>query len=151
MIGYITFRLGDRQLACRLDEVREVVRLDGLDVLPGMTPPISGLLELRGNPLPVVDLRVAGTGTRDVSASASDTGASARGDVLVMASGIDALGAIVDQVIAIHDADELVSSGERPSGLPGYVIDVLRHAGVSTGRAGPVLLVDLQALLSVTV
>jgi purine-binding chemotaxis protein CheW len=138
MIGFVTFRLGDRQFACRLDEVREVVRLEGLDVLPGMTPPISGLLELRGNPLPVVDLRVGSpVGTR--------------GDVLVMASGIDAVGAIVDQVNAVHDEDELVSSGERPSGLPDYVIDVLRHAGVSTGRAGPVLLVDLQALLSVAV
>jgi purine-binding chemotaxis protein CheW len=137
MIGYITFRLGDRQLACRLDEVREVVRLEGLDVLPGMTPPITGLLELRGNPLPVVDLRVGGTDTR--------------GDVLVMASGIDALGAIVDQVTAVHDEDELVSVGERASGLPDYVIDVVRHVGVSTGRGGPVLLVNLQALLSVTV
>jgi purine-binding chemotaxis protein CheW len=137
MIGYITFRLGDRQLACRLDEVREVVRLEGLDVLPGMTPPISGLLELRGNPLPVVDLRVGDNQTR--------------GDVLVMASGIDAIGAIVDQVNAVHDEDELVSSGERPSGLPEYVIDVLRHAGVSTGRGGPVLLVHLQALMSVAV
>jgi len=138
MIGYITFRLGGRNLACRLDEVREVVRLDGLDVLPGMTPPITGLLELRGNPLPVVDLRLSDhLGTR--------------GDVLVMSSGIDAIGAIVDQVIAVHDEDELVSSGERPSGLPDYVIDVLRHDGVSTGRGGPVLLVDLQALLSVAV
>jgi chemotaxis signal transduction protein len=138
MIGYITFRLGDRNLACRLDEVREVLRLDGLDVLPGMTPPISGLLELRGNPLPVVDLRVGAY-------------SAARGDVLVMASGIDAMGAIVDQVIAVHDEDELVSSGERPSGLPDYVIDVLRHDGISTGRGGPVLLVSLQALLSVAV
>jgi purine-binding chemotaxis protein CheW len=137
MIGFVTFRLGDRQFACRLDEVREVVRLEGLDVLPGMTPPITGLLELRGNPLPVVDLRLGDIDTR--------------GDVLVMASGIDAVGAIVDQVNAVHDEDELVSSGERPAGLPGYVIDVLRHRGVSTGRAGPVLLVDLQALLSVGV
>jgi purine-binding chemotaxis protein CheW len=144
MIGYITFRLGDRQLACRLDEVREVVRLDGLDVLPGMTPPISGLLELRGNPLPVVDLRMGDTDTRH-------TGAGARGDVLVTASGIDAIGAIVDQVTAVHDEDELISSGERPSGLPDYVIDVLRHARASKGRTGPVLLVDLQALLSVAV
>ncbi len=74
MIGFVTFRLGDRQFACRLDEVREVVRLEGLDVLPGMTPPISGLLELRGNPLPVVDLRAGSY-------------AGARGDVLVTASG----------------------------------------------------------------
>ena len=146
MIGFVTFRLGDRQFACRLDEVREVVRLEGLDVLPGMTPPITGLLELRGTPLPVVDLRV---GSSAVGTRGGDT--AARGDVLVTASGIDAVGAIVDQVNAVHDEDELVSTGERPSGLPDYVIDVLRHAGVSTGRAGPVLLVDLQALLSVRV
>jgi hypothetical protein len=68
-----------------------------------------------------------------------------------MASGIDGIGAIVDQVTAVHDEDELVSSGERPSGLPDYVIDVLRHDGTSTGRGGPVLLVHLQALLSVGV
>jgi purine-binding chemotaxis protein CheW len=150
MIGYITFRLGDRNLACRLDEVREVVRLDGLDVLPGMTPPISGLLELRGNPLPVVDLRVGNSAVGPRGGAVGARGG-ARGDVLVMASGIDAIGAIVDQVIAVHDEDELVSSGERPSGLPDYVIDVLRHDGISTGRGGPVLLVHLQALLSVAV
>jgi purine-binding chemotaxis protein CheW len=159
MIGYITFRLGGRNLACRLDEVREIVRLDRLDVLPGMTPPITGLLELRGNPLPVVDLRLGraeGTrgsaeGTRGSAEGTRGSDPGTRGDVLVMASGIDAIGAIVDQVIAVHDEDELVSSGERPSGLPDYVIDVLRHDGVSTGRGGPVLLVDLQALLSVAV
>ena len=145
MIGFITFRLGDRNFACRLDEVREVVRLDGLDVLPGMTPPISGLLELRGNPLPVVDLRGGS------SVVARHSAAGDRGDVLVMASGVDAMGAIVDQVIAVHDEDELVSAGERPSGLPDYVIDVLRHDGISTGRGGPVLLVHLQALLLVAV
>src|SRR6185312_12575961 len=57
MNGYITFRLAARELACRLDEVREVVRLVGLESLPGMAPPVSGVLELRGNPLPVIDLR----------------------------------------------------------------------------------------------
>jgi chemotaxis signal transduction protein len=113
-----------------------VVRLEGLDVLPGMTPPITGLLELRGNPLPVVDLRL---------------GDGPRGDVLVMAAGVDALGAIVDQVNAVHDVDEFVSSGERPSGLPDYVVDVLRHARATARRTGPVLLVDLQALLLVAV
>jgi purine-binding chemotaxis protein CheW len=120
MIGYIMFRLGDRPFACRLDEVREVVRLDGLEVLPGMTPPISGVLELRGNPLPVVDLRASESGSHPAS----------RGDVLVMATGIDALGE------------------ERTSGLPDYVTAVLRHRGA---LQTPVLLVDLRAMMSVAV
>jgi purine-binding chemotaxis protein CheW len=139
MIGYIMFRLGDRRFACRLDEVREVVRLDRLEVLPGMTPPISGVLELRGNPLPVVDLRAGDVESR----------AASRGDVLVMATGIDAMGVVVDQVTAVHDEAELVSLGEeRPSGLPDYVIAVLRHRGATQT---PVLLVDLRAMLSVAV
>jgi purine-binding chemotaxis protein CheW len=139
MIGYIMFRLGDRRFACRLDGVREVVRLYGLEVLPGMTPPISGVLELRGNPLPVVDLRAGDVGSR----------AASRGDVLVMATGIDAMGVVVDQVTAVHDEAELVSLGEeRPSGLPDYVIAVLHHRGAIYT---PVLLVDLRAMLSVAV
>jgi chemotaxis signal transduction protein len=142
MIGYIMFRLGDRPFACRLDEVREVVRLDGLEVLPGMTPPISGVLELRGNPLPVVDLRAA-------HACEGAAHPLSKGDVLVMATGIDALGVVVDQVTAVHDEAELVSAGEeRPSGLPDYVTAVLRHRGA---LQTPVLLVDLHAMMSVAV
>lgn len=133
MIGYVTFLLADRELACRLDEVREVVRLSVLDVLPGMVAPITGLLELRGDPLPVVDLRTA---------AAVDQ----RGDVLVLATGVEAVGVIVDRVTAVCDADDLVSHHEaRPAGLPHYVVEVLRRPG----RAGPVLLVDLRLLLTV--
>jgi purine-binding chemotaxis protein CheW len=136
MIGYITFRLGDRELVCRLDEVREVVRLSGLDVLPGMTAPMSGLLELRGNPLPVVDLR-----TGD-----AETLATARGDVLVLATGADAMGVVVDQVTAVHHEADLEPTGEdRPNGLPHYVVEVLRRPGTTS----PLLLVDLRRLLGV--
>ena len=132
MIGYITFRLAARELACRLDEVREIVRLSGLEVLPGMTPPISGLLELRGNPLPVIDLRVGD--------------AAARGDVLVLADGVDGVGVVVDQVTAVHDEDDLVvAGGGLPTGLPHYVVEVLRRASTG-GPSSPVLLVDLRRL-----
>src|SRR5690348_3404991 len=129
MIGYITFRLAARELACRLDEVREIVRLSGLEVLPGMAPPISGLLELRGNPLPVIDLRVGD--------------AAARGDVLVLAEGVEAVGVVVDQVTAVHDEDDLLATGEaKPTGLPHYVVEVLRRRASD----GAVLFVDLQRL-----
>jgi chemotaxis signal transduction protein len=138
MIGYIMFRLTDRELACRLDEVREVVRLDALEVLPGMTAPITGLLELRGNPLPICDLR----------AGSAESRAGRRGDVLVLATGVDAIGVVVDQVTAVFDEDELVVGEERPSGLPDYVVNVMRRPAAGSS---PVLLVDLRQLLSVAV
>ena len=139
MNGYVTFRLADRELACRLDEVLEVVRLSAVDVLPGLQPPISGLVELRGNPLPVVDLRAV----PDRSAPQQRV---RRGDVLVLATGADAVGVVVDQVTAVLDVGDLVSLGEdRPTGLPAYVVEVLRRPG----GVAPVLLVQLRMLLAV--
>ena len=71
MSGYVTFSMDGRELAASLDQVREVVRATGIEQLRGVRAPVTGLLELRGQPLPVVDLR-----------SPADPGA--LGDVLVL-------------------------------------------------------------------
>jgi purine-binding chemotaxis protein CheW len=132
--GLITFRLGEREYATALSSVREVVRLEGLADLPGMRPPLAGVLDLRGTALPVMDLRV-GVGDR-------------RGDVLVLegtgavADGL--VGIAVDKVRAVVADDALPAAGGVVADggvLPTYVLDVLR------GAAGPVFLVDLPAML----
>lgn len=127
--GYVTFRLGEREFAAALEGVREVLRLEGLAELPGMVPPMAGVVELRGAPLPVMDLRPAGA---------------TRGDVLVLADD-DALGVAVDGVIAVRDGHDLRRGPDRavPAGLPAYVVDVLRD----TVTDKPVLLVDLRRML----
>ena len=56
--GFVTFAMDGRTLAGRLDEVREVVRATGIEPLAGARAPVTGLLVLRGQPVPVVDLRV---------------------------------------------------------------------------------------------
>lgn len=127
--GYVMFRLGQRTFALRLDEVREIVRLEGLERLPGTQPPMAGVIVLRGNPLPVLDVRAAG--------APEDTG-----DVLVMAVDGDPVGVAVDQVLAVLAAADLPESEEPPAKtLPSYVVGVRRNAG------GPVLLVDLHRML----
>src|SRR5689334_4531856 len=112
MNGYVTFRLGRREMACSLDEVREVVRLDALDELPGMAEGVAGLIELRGAPLPIVDLR---------------TDPDSRGDVLVLADmGPTAnLGLAVDRVVAIRSEQDLRATDTATAGLPSYVTAVL--------------------------
>src|SRR3954465_7885077 len=130
--GYVTFRLGEREFAAPLGGVREVLRLDGLVALPGMTAPMAGVVELRGTPLPVMDLRAAGSEDR--------------GDVLVLMDGDDAIGVAVDAVVAVRDCNDLLRPGPDvsvPVGLPGYVIQVLRD----TATDRPVLLVDLRRML----
>jgi purine-binding chemotaxis protein CheW len=128
--GYVMFRLGERTFATPLNDVREIVRLCGLESLPGAQPPLAGVLVLRGTPLPVLDVR--------------DNGADDEGDVLVMDVADDAVGVAVDGVLAVLHADELPDGDPPARTLPSYVVGVRRY------RGGPVLLVDLHRLLDVT-
>jgi chemotaxis signal transduction protein len=129
--GFIMFTMNERELACRLEEVREVVRAVGIDEMPGPRAPFSGVLELRGDPLPVVDLRS--------SAYPGETG-----DVLVLNPGTTGVcGVVVDQVLAVLGVDELApNDGDNPVGLPPYVIEVLREPA----ERSPVMLVNLRVL-----
>jgi purine-binding chemotaxis protein CheW len=129
--GFVLFRLDEQTFAAPLDEVREIVRLEGLERLPGSRPPLAGVVVLRGAPLPVLDVR---------GAPADGT----QGDVLVMDLGEDTVGVAVDQVLAVLPPEELPAADAAPRSLPGYVVGVRRRAGQ------PVLLVDLHRLLDVT-
>lgn len=129
--GFVLFRLGERVFATELDDVREIVRLQGLERLPGTQPPLAGVLTLRGTPLPVLDVRAAG---------APDDA----GDVLVLAEGDGTVGVAVDAVAAVLHPDELPEAAAPASrALPPYVV------GVRNGVDGPVLQVDLRRLLDV--
>lgn len=138
--GLVTFRIGDREYATRLDGVREVVRLHGLADLPGMRPPLAGVLDLRGAALPVLDLRSRYVQGHDAARSG--------GDVLVLAGALSEVaedglvGVAVDQVRAVVPADELTPAGGGDAGvLPSYVVSVLR------GALGVVFLVDLELMV----
>lgn len=131
--GLVTFRIGAREYATRLDDVREVVRLHGLADLPGMRPPLAGVLDLRGVALPVLDLRGAGPASRG-------------GDVLVLAGslsqGASLVGVAVDEVRAVVAAGALRPAGYVDAGvLPSYVVQVLRDDD------GVVFLVDLEKMV----
>ena len=133
MSGLVTFRLGEREYATPLATVREVVRLQGLADLPGMSPPLAGVVDLRGSALPVLDLRPRAV-------------AGQRGDVLVVEAATadgSTVGIAVDQVRAVVATEDLPRAGEAAHSevLPAYVVDVLR------GAAGVVFLVDLGAMV----
>ena len=126
MNEYVTFRLGGRDFATRIQLVREVVRLSELVTLPGMRPPLAGVLDLRGVSLPVVDVR-------------PEPGP--HGDVLVLHGDDAAYGFVCDSVSAVVGGETLVPEGTGiRDTLPEYVEAVLR------GEAGPVFLVDVHVM-----
>lgn len=126
MSDYVTFKLDGRDLATRIELVREVVRLSELVTLPGMTAPLAGVLDLRGISLPVVDVRAVPGGA---------------GDVLVLSDGDRDYGFVCDSVAAVVGAETLVvEDSTARSSLPDYVEAVLR------GTAGPVFLVDVRRM-----
>jgi chemotaxis signal transduction protein len=132
MADYVTFRLDGRDFASRIELVREVVRLGALVTLPGMVPPMAGVLDLRGTSLPVVDVRAGG-----------GPGASGEpADVLVLEDGERAYGFVCDSVAAVVPADALVAEdgADVRESLPPYVEAVLR------GPDGPVFLVDVRRM-----
>ena len=128
MTQLVTFVLGEREYATPLSVIREVVRLEGLTDLPGMTPPLAGVLDLRGTALPVLDLR-------------SGAAREGRGDVLVMEGADSPVGVAVDRVSAVVAEEELGQGGAAGDELPSYVQQVLR------GASGPVFLVDLPGMV----
>jgi len=132
--SYLTFRMGTRVLAAPLDQVREVVRAAGVEALAGVRAPVTGLLELRGQPLPVVDLRTMHDDD-DL------------GDVIVVTGADEGpIGLAVDKVVSVVPGDSLdADEAGLPLGLPAYVLEVLR--GADSDR--PVFLVDLRVLAGV--
>jgi len=118
MSGYLVFEIGGHELAAPLAEVREVVRVARLDALPGLEPPVTGLMQLRGSPVPVADLRRGERSAEEV------------GDVVLLAMPDGSLlGVAVERVIAVVPGDALVAdeAGVVPSGFPSYVTGVLRR------------------------
>jgi chemotaxis signal transduction protein len=133
--SYLTFRMGTRVLAAPLEQIREIVRAVGVETLIGVRAPITGILELRGEPLPVVDLRTMHDEDE-------------LGDVIVVTGAEDGpLGLAVDKVVAVVTTEALsVDDAMLPIGLPAYVLEVLRT--VDGDR--PVFLVDLRVLAGVS-
>lgn len=131
MSQFVTFALDGQRYAARIDELREVVRLADLAVLPGMRPPVVGVLDLRGTSLPVVDVR------RHPSPD--------RGDVLVVGATEQEFGLACDPGTDVAGDDEFVreagpAGGEAGRALPPYVQGVLR------GEHGAVFLVDVRRM-----
>lgn len=109
MSQYLTFKIAGETCAVEIRNVESVIENGNLSLVPGSPDYVSGLLNLRGDAIPVVDVR------RKLNLGQADRGIDA--SIIVLAFGESGkkrlVGALVDAVCEVIDlADEAIDAIE---------------------------------------
>ncbi len=102
---YLIYRVGTELYGSPLLEVREVVEYQSPKYMPNMEPYFSGVINIRGSIVGVIDLRKKFSAPSDVSRYTA---------LLVCESSTGAIAAIVDQVEKVVPIDESVIEKKPP-------------------------------------
>jgi len=130
-VRYITYDLGDRIYASELLSVKEIVLKEELRSIPGAQPWLLGVMALRGQLLPVIDL-----GLR-LQANPS------QGDKILVLDSERPVGFLVDNVRNIEDVEELKPLPlELPEEVKRFLVGSFLH------DSDIVLVLDLKKVLT---
>lgn len=145
---YVSFILGTGRYCVPVDQVMQIIRPQGILSVPKAAPFVPGVINLRGDVIPVVSLR-ARLGISDAQAAQGAGGTAgnvaSRARIIIIRMGSRVCGLMVDDVREIVDINE--ASVQRESNQePGA------HAQFTGGvaqRDGTLFLIlDLQRVLS---
>lgn len=128
---YITYDLGDRVYASELLSVKEIVLKEELRSIPGAQPWLLGVMALRGQLLPVIDLGLRLQGKPS------------QGDKVLVLDSERPVGFLVDNVRNIEDVAELKALPlELPDNVKRFLVGSFLHGG------DIVLVLDLNKVLT---
>jgi purine-binding chemotaxis protein CheW len=128
---YITYELGGRIYASELLSIKEIVLKGELRKIPGSQPWLIGVMALRGELLPVVDLGLRLQNTPS------------QGDKVLVLDSDKLVGFLVDDVKTIEEVDELKA---LPDELPSDVRRFLTGSFIKNDDI--VLVLDLSRVLT---
>jgi len=130
-VRYITYDLGDRVYASELLSVKEIVLKEELRTIPGAQPWLLGVMALRGQLLPVVDLGLRLQGKPS------------QGDKVLVLDSERPVGFLVDDVRNIEDVAELKPLPlELPDNVKRFLVGSFLHG------EDIVLVLDLKKVLT---
>ena len=131
----LAFEVGDRRYALPASRVRELFRAVAIEPLPGAPPIVEGIIDVRGEVVPVLDVR-SRFGLPPAPQSPSD--------ILILAwVGSRTVALRVDRVV-----DLVRLEPEQFDDLRGIVPGVRDLSGVARLADGLLLIQDLRALLA---
>jgi len=146
---YVSFTLGSGRYCLPVEQVLQIVRRESLIRIPKPPPLVEGVLNLRGEIVPVIDLRSRlaapssdeGAPRLGGSRKSRNDGAEYRRRVVVTRLGRRMYGLDVDDVREIVDLEEPATTPGNAAPLPELV------AGVARGEGGEFMVLDLQGAL----
>jgi purine-binding chemotaxis protein CheW len=136
-VRYISFTLGGTGYCIEVDNVVEIFRRESLLEIPRAAPFVKGVISLRGDVIPVVDLR-ARLGQEE------KTPGSAR-RIIVIQFGRRSCGILVDEVREIVESDE-EADAKREKLPEGVRLEFVR--GVARRGGMRFLVLNLAAVLT---
>jgi purine-binding chemotaxis protein CheW len=122
---YVSFILGDVNYCIAVENVQQILRQDVLDT-PKAHPSIKGVISLRGEVIPVVDMRAR------LGLPAETTGRKRR--IIVVEYGRNTYGLLVDGVRDIVELDEAKKS--RPASEQERALHILDLSGIFSADKG---------------
>jgi purine-binding chemotaxis protein CheW len=135
---FLTFYLGDEEYGLPILTVQEIIGVLPITRVPRTPPFVSGVINLRGRVIPIIDLRRKFDMEAHVSTSTSC--------IIVVATADVQMGLLVDRVSDVADIPAADISPPPPFGA-GIRTDYLLGIGKSGTRIR--LLLDITAVLSV--
>lgn len=133
----VSFRLAGEYYAVEIKKVKEIIMPEGVTHVPQMPEFIEGIINLRGNVIPVIDLR-----------KRFDLPSEAQTDhtrIVVVRMENKIIGAIVDSVSQVMKIpkSQIQPPPETIAGLAGEYL-----TGVAKMESGMILLLDIEKVMS---
>ncbi|MEM4576410.1 MAG: chemotaxis protein CheW [Candidatus Nezhaarchaeales archaeon] len=149
-VRVVTFKLGNEQYGISVQNVREIIKAKSYTKIPNAPPYFEGVINLRGQILPVINLKKllkGDTSSTNFSENNRDDKSRDPQQARIIIAELDeeSFGLLVDQVIGVMQIDKdsiaplpsYVMSGEHP------VVDSIIKSGEDL-----VMLLDIRNLLS---
>lgn len=140
MSRLVAFEVGGGRYALPVEDVEQIVRHEGITEVPQSPPFVEGVINVRGDVIPVVDVRRR--------FGLSEAGTARKSRVIITRVGAKLYGLHVDDVREIVEVpDEQVQT--RSIEVPGVRNDVLRAVAEIDGEL--LIVLDMERILSTAV
>ncbi len=136
-IQLVVFMLDDEEFACNISDVREVLKMVKVTPLPQSLKFIEGVINLRGEVIPIIDLRKR--------FNLPEVDYSERSRIIIVEVGANQVGLIVDEVSEVLrlSASQVQAS---PSGISGGDSELIVGVGKLEQRL--LIILNLEYILS---